>query len=146
MQSRQSQAVRSGRAILRDLGKHAYTFIDRKKGKALRIVQRPEPLIERIDPRASELRTKVMAGAVTPAERDEFYARQAAVIEKILAIDIGELFHVRDVPPDVPERAKIFKSVQCTRCGDMVSEHRAQVRDRKFVCMPCAGEYSRGWE
>ncbi|MDD1696979.1 MAG: hypothetical protein LUQ36_01310 [Methanoregula sp.] len=27
----------------------------------------------------------------------------------------------------------------------MVAEHRARVRNGKFVCMPCAGEYGRGW-
>ncbi|WML67042.1 MAG: formylmethanofuran dehydrogenase subunit E [Methanoregula sp. SKADARSKE-2] len=138
-------SVGKGNLILRDLGKHAYTFIDRKRGRAIRIIQRPEPLIERIDPRASELRAKVMGGAVTPAERDEFYARQAEVIEKILAIEIGELFHIRDVPQDIPERAKIFKSVQCTRCGEMVAEDHVRMKDGKVVCIPCAGEYGRGW-
>jgi formylmethanofuran dehydrogenase subunit E len=42
-------------------------------------------------------------------------------------------------------RAKIFASVQCAICGEMVAEHRARVRDGKFVCMPCSGEYGRGW-
>ena len=73
-----------GNLIFRDLGKHAYTFIDRHYNRAIRIVQRPEPLIDRIDSRASMLRPKVMSGKATKEEVAEFRYRQAAVIEKIL--------------------------------------------------------------
>ena len=123
----------------------AYTFIDRKSNRAIRLVQRPEPVIQRIDPIASELREKVIGGTATPAEHKEFHERQAAVIDPILRMPIDELFIVKEVKPEIPVRAKIFTSVQCARCGEMVAEHRARVRNGKFVCMPCAGEYSRGW-
>ena len=138
-------SVGKGNLILRDLGKHAYTFINRKTGKAVRLVQRPEPLIERIDPVASALRAKVMDRTATPAERREYSERQTEVIKKILTIPVEDLFLVKDLKPEIPGRAKIFRSVQCATCGEMVAEHRARVRDGKFVCIPCAGEYSRGW-
>jgi formylmethanofuran dehydrogenase subunit E len=134
-----------GNLILQDFGKHAYTFIDRKSNRAIRLVQRPEPVIQRIDPEASVLREKVMNGKATSAEQKEFQKRQAHVINTILTMPIGELFIARDVKPEIPVKAKIFTSVQCTSCGEMVAEHRARVRDGKFVCMPCAGEYGRGW-
>jgi len=53
--------------IVQDFGKHAYTFIDRKSKRAIRLVQRAEPVIQRIDPVASALREKVMEGTATPA-------------------------------------------------------------------------------
>jgi formylmethanofuran dehydrogenase subunit E len=58
---------------------------------------------------------------------------------------IDELFITREVKPEIPVRAKIFTSVQCASCGETVAEHRARVRNGKFLCMPCAGEYGRGW-
>jgi formylmethanofuran dehydrogenase subunit E len=128
-----------GNLIFRDFGKHAYTFIDRKSNRAIRLVQRPEPVIERIDPQASALRSKVMSGTASPEEQKDFQTRQSAVIEKILTMPIEELFIIKEVKPEVPERAKIFRSVQCSRCGEMVAEHRARVSDGKFVCIPCAG-------
>jgi formylmethanofuran dehydrogenase subunit E len=134
-----------GNLILQDFGKHAYTFIDRKSNRAIRLVQRPEPVTQRIDPVASALREKVMGGTATPAEQKEFRERQAAVIEKILKMPIDELFIARDVKPEIPVRAKIFTSIQCASCGEMVAEHRARVRNGTFVCIPCAGEYGRGW-
>ena len=138
-------SVGKGNLILQDFGKHAYTFINRKSHRAIRLVQRPEPVIQRIDPVASALREKVMGGTATPDEQTEFYERQATVIDTILSMPIDELFIAREVKPEIPVRAKIFTSVQCARCGEMVAEHRARVRDGTFVCMPCAGEYGRGW-
>jgi formylmethanofuran dehydrogenase subunit E len=135
-------SVGKGNLILHDFGKHAYTFIDRKSNRAIRLVQRPEPVIQRIDPVAS---AKMMSGTATPAEQAEFHERQAAVIDRILTMPLDELFIAREVRPEIPVRAKIFTSVQCASCGEMVAEHRARVRNGKFVCMACAGEYGRGW-
>jgi len=138
-------SIGKGNLILKDFGKHAYTFIDRRSNRAIRLVQRPEPVIQRIDPVASALREKVMGGTATPSEQKEFHKRQAAVIDTILTMPIDELFITSKVKPEIPVRAKIFTSVQCASCGEMVAEHRARVRKGKFVCMPCAGEYGRGW-
>ena len=138
-------SVGKGNLILKDYGKHAYTFIDRKSSRAIRLVQRPEPVIQRIDPVASALREKVMGGTATPAEQKEFHERQAAVIDRILTMPIEELFITREVKTEIPVKAKIFTSVRCATCGEMVAEHRARVRDGKIVCMPCTGEYGRGW-
>jgi formylmethanofuran dehydrogenase subunit E len=134
-----------GNLIFRNFGKHAYTFIDRSYDRAIRLVQRPEPVIERIDPKASDLRQKVMGGTATKEEIAEFNKRQSAVIEKILAIPVEDLFLIKEITPEIPEKARIFRSVQCAECGEMVAEHRARVKDGKFVCIPCAGEYGRGW-
>jgi formylmethanofuran dehydrogenase subunit E len=136
-------SVGKGNLILRDFGKHAYTFIDRRYNRAIRLVQRPEPVIERIDPEAAILRQKVTGGSATPAEQKEFHKRQSAVIEKILAMPIEELFIIKEVKPEIPQRARIFRSVQCASCGEMVAEHRARVRDGKFLCIPCTGDYRR---
>ena len=37
-------SVGKGNLILQDFGKHAYTFIDRKSNRAIRLVQRPDRL------------------------------------------------------------------------------------------------------
>jgi formylmethanofuran dehydrogenase subunit E len=136
-------SVGKGNLILQDLGKHAYTFINRRTGSAIRIVQRSEPLLERIDPVASTLRGKVMAGKATPEEEQEFNERQASVIEKILAVPFEDIFIEKEARSEIPEQARISRSVPCAICGEMVAEHRARVKDGKTVCIPCAGKYSR---
>jgi len=102
-------------------------------------------VVERIDPQAAALRPKVMGGTASPEELKEFHQRQSAIIDKVLEIPVDELFIVKEIKPDIPEKARIFCSVQCSSCGEMVAEHRARVSEGKFVCIPCAGEYGRGW-
>ena len=136
-------SVGKGNLIFRDFGKHAYTFIDRRYNRAIRLVQRPEPVIERINPDAVVLRQKVIGGTATPSERKDFHRHQSAIIEKILAMPMEELFIIKEVEPEIPERARIFRSVQCASCGEMVAEHRARVSEGKFLCIPCAGDYRR---
>jgi formylmethanofuran dehydrogenase subunit E len=138
-------SVGKGNLILRDLGKHAYTFIDRRYNRAIRVVQRPEPVMERIDPVASALRSKVMDGTATPAEAKDFRERQALIIDKILTMPVEELFLMQETRPEIPEKARIFRSVPCSQCGEMVAEHRARVKEGKIVCITCAGVYERGW-
>lgn len=132
-----------GNLVLSNLGKSAFTLIDRKSNRAIRLVLRPEPVIERLDPVASVLRGKVLSGTATPAERTDLLARQVVIVQKILAMPVEELFIIKEVKPEIPERAKPFQSVQCSCCGELVAEHRARVRDGNIVCIPCAGEYPR---
>jgi len=38
---------------------------------------------------------------------------------------------------DIPDEARIFPSVRCPTCGELVSEHRLKVENGTFVCIPC---------
>lgn len=58
---------------------------------------------------------------------------------------IRELKSDQQVRVELPPKARIFNSVTCAFCGEPVAEVRARVREGKFACIPCAGEYSRGW-
>ena len=77
-------SVGKGNLVLHDLGKHAYTFIDRRYNRAVGCPA-AGAVVERIDPAASALRPKVMAGTATNEENADFQKRQAAVIGKILS-------------------------------------------------------------
>ncbi len=58
---------------------------------------------------------------------------------------LAKLFDTREVAPKVPEKALIFRSVQCSAYGEMVAGHRARVKNGRFLCLACSDEYSRGW-
>lgn len=66
---------------------------------------------------------------------------QLEVISGILQAPQEELIQVQDVQLDLPEKARIFSSVTCARCGELVMEPRARVRDGQFVCIPCSDYY-----
>jgi formylmethanofuran dehydrogenase subunit E len=128
-----------GNLILRHYGKSVYTFINRKTGDAVRIAQRPDFSPRRIDSRAVDLRQRVTAGTATPEEREEYRERMDQVIAMILQIPPGEIFAIRHMHVPVPETARIFTSVPCAQCGELVAEPLTRVHQGRVLCIPCAG-------
>jgi formylmethanofuran dehydrogenase subunit E len=50
------------------------------------------------------------------------------------------------VAAPLPEEARIFKTVQCSRCGEGVMEALARLEDGRPVCPACRGAvYTRHW-
>ena len=134
-----------GNLIFRDYGKRAWTFINRRTGHAVRVAEKPEFFEKKSDPLMSELRAKVMAGKATNDEQEEFSLRSEQYVRDLLSFPAGEMFTIRNVTPEIPEKARIFRSVTCAVCGESVSESRARVQDGKIVCIPCHDHYTRGW-
>jgi len=118
-----------GNLIFRDLGKHVYTFINRQTGKAVRISIR------------SDFDTNTLVSS--PSEDKMEQKRRVAM--KVMEVPDDLIFTVTEVEPEVPEKARIFRSVICARCGEKVSESRARLQDGEIVCIPCYDHYSRGW-
>lgn len=137
--------VGKGNLILRDFGKNAWTFINRTNGKAVRVASRGDVSMDTLDPEFHPLRGKVRSGEATQEEREAYVHHLHALCEAIKTRPAEEIFLIHEVAPEVPERARIFRSYICAKCGEQVSEARARLVDGEVLCMPCAGEYTRGW-
>ncbi len=84
-----------------------------------------------------------MQGRVSDEEFAEYRRRTERMVDAILDIPAETLFSIQDVDAGIPERARIFRSVPCAKCGEMTAESRIRVEDGKFVCYACSGEYTR---
>jgi formylmethanofuran dehydrogenase subunit E len=136
--------VGKGNLILRDFGKSVYTFFLRSSGRGVRIAVK-QFSTNALDPGLPALRTKVRNGEATPDEVTEMLRRTRGVVDTILAVPDDELLDVTGATVTIPEPARLFTTVICESCGETVAESRACIRDGKVVCIPCAGNYSRGW-
>lgn len=134
-----------GNLLFKDHGKHAFTFINRVTGDAVRVVGNPSFDTDSLDPGLASLRTRVMQGQASGEELAEYRRRINRIVEKILDLPAETLFTIRKVDVDMPERARIFKSVPCAKCGELTAESRVRVEDGKFVCRSCSKEYTRHW-
>ena len=134
-----------GNLIFHDYGKRAWTFINRRTGRAVRVAEKPEFFEKKSDPLLSDLRKKVMTGEATDEEQREFSRRGEQYVRDLLSFPAEEMFTIRGVTPKIPEPARIFRSVTCAVCGESVAESRARVQDGKIVCIPCHDHYTRGW-
>ncbi|MCH3916229.1 MAG: FmdE family protein [Spirochaetia bacterium] len=106
-----------GNLIFRDTGKQAFSFYERKTGSSFRIVLNQLP---------KEL------------NRNE-------KINYILTADEEKVFSSTPVKCQIPERARLFTSVQCETCHEYASEGRIRLQNGKKVCMDCFVPYER-WE
>lgn len=124
-----------GNFIFKDYGKQVYTLFRRPDPEAIRIAVRwkspPEdPAIEAFWKRYSE---GDRSPEVTAAVQD----RKALKMKSILAADEAELFDVKRVMVEMPEPARIYKSLNCDRCGEKVMAPRTITVDGQVQCIPC---------
>ena len=105
-----------GNLLFRPFGKIAYTFFDRSTGKGVRIVSRP---MDRNDDREK-------------------------VMRRVLSSTAEDLFDRMPPVTDVPEKARMFVSVQCDECGEACREDRARLQGGRVLCLHCFKPYDRG--
>ncbi len=130
-----------GNLIFRDHGKHVYTFINRDTGETLRLSLNTG--IDAMNPEFAAVREKVFSGTASDEEKEEFEKRKNETSQNILDMPEDELFKIEQVELEIPEEARIFQSIRCAKCGELVAEHRARVENGEFVCIPCFDDYSR---
>jgi formylmethanofuran dehydrogenase subunit E len=126
-----------GNLIFRDYGKQVYTFINRNTGDAVRVSLKSSFNMDKIDPQLGVLRRKARSGQASPQEKAELEKLVREVSKKVLDYSLEDLFEVKPVEIEIPQKAKMFKSLKCSECGEMVSEHRAKILDGKSVCRDC---------
>jgi formylmethanofuran dehydrogenase subunit E len=100
-----------GNLIVKDWGKHAYTFIKRDDGTALRIVLNQEKL----------------RGLKSKEER----------MKKLAASHGKDIFGVNEVKMEIPPEAQVVSSVKCSECKEYVMNTRTKTFENKSYCIPC---------
>jgi formylmethanofuran dehydrogenase subunit E len=100
-----------GNLIVNDWGKHAYTFIKRDDGRALRLVLNQEKL----------------KGLKSKEER----------MKKIAAAHGKDIFRVTEVKVEIPPEAQVVRPVKCSKCMEYVMNARTKTFKNKSYCIPC---------
>jgi len=137
--------IGKGNLIFRDYGKQAFTFIHRGSNKAVRVILKSDFNIDAFDSELDKLRSKVMSGIATKSETDEFNKRMNEISELMRKTPVEKMFDIKHVSIEIPEKARIFKSVKCSKCGEMFAESRARMQNGNIICIACYDEYTRGW-
>ena len=125
-----------GNLIINDYGKHAFTFFCRRSNKAVRVVTNLDEVLPREEMDA--LRPKVFSGQATEAEMKRFRELSDKVPEIILHAPEEKILKISFVDMEPPKKARIFKSIQCASCGEMVADAKTRELNGKRVCIPCS--------
>lgn len=127
-----------GNLILRDYGKHAYTFYHRKTGRGIRIYADYFITDSKDDARFVALRGKIARGEATEADREELRGLTEVRCQRILDAPEAQFIRIGPAREPMPQRAVSYRSVACAFCGEKVMEPRLQVREGKMCCIPCS--------
>ena len=116
-------------------GKWGVTLIDKKRGKAVRVVPRAEAMEAN---KRSEFMALRKAGVPPTKIADEI---SDPLVEKVLSASDAELLILGPVfDYEWHEEPHTFESVVCEECGEMVVERNARVQGGRVLCIPCAGQ------
>lgn len=125
-----------GNLIIHDYGKHAFTFYCRKTDRAVRVTTDLDEFMPGEE--MSALRPKVFGGTATPEETEKFYSLMNKVSKAILKAPLDRVTRVEEITMTPPNKARIFQSIPCECCGEMVADAKTKEIDGKKVCIPCS--------
>ena len=127
----------NGNLLFKDHGKQVYTFINRTTNEGVRVSLNDSFNIDILAPQLEKLRGAVNSGIATDLEKEDLKKMTEEVSQEILEIPYNKLFHSEPVEMDIPKKASNFKNVKCSKCGEMVSEHKAIKLEGEITCIPC---------
>lgn len=117
VQALMSCTAGKGNLIYNNTGKQAFTFINRNNGKSMRFYLKAKN---------------------NGMERSEYQ-------EYLLNASVDDLFDCKEISAAIPQKARIFSSVTCEKCGESASENKMRLQEGQRVCQDCFSEYNRGW-
>lgn len=107
-------SVGKGNLLFKLRGKQAFSFYNRKTGRSVRLVLKNIPDMDK-------------------GEKRKYYMDNKP----------SELFDIKETTYELPEEAKIFKSIACEKCGEMTAESMIRLEEGKKLCLDCYSPYSR---
>ena len=117
-------------------GKFALTLIDRKTGKSVRVVTRPETI--QISKESEFIGFR--KNGVPASQIDAKYVDP--MVDMMMAAPAEQLFIIEPVgETKLPAgRAHDFNTQICTECGEVMVERYARIKNDKIVFMACAAK------
>ncbi len=126
-----------GNLFFEDVGKQAFTFAVRGRNEGLRCVLKYNVLQDMAPEEWVELRKKVFGQTATPEEKDKFQEMHRQISEKLLREPLENIMEVKTIAMEIPQKARIFDTIQCQFCGEGVMEPRVRVKNGRFACPHC---------
>ena len=128
-----------GNFIFKNYGKHAYSLMDRKKGKGVRVCLRSDAF--KIDPVSLSLSEKVQKDEASAEDIERYRQLQKDRTQKILNASAESLFKIEEITPDIPPKARVVESGTCDFCGESTKTDFLRKINGKRACILCAQQH-----
>ena len=124
-----------GKGNIRKLhyGKWGLTLIDKKRGRAVRVVPRAEVMqANKETPFFTEYRNQGVPASEVPEEV------VAPLVERVMSMPAGRIFQISEVfDRKWEDNPHSFESFPCEICGEMTVEPYGRLLGERRVCIPC---------
>ncbi len=115
-------------------GKWGLTLVDKKSGKAVRVVPKTEVMMAS---KQSDFMQKYRSKGIPASEVPEEVV--APLIKNVMEAPEGALITVGPVVPyDLKEAKHSYNGFACEECGEMTVMEYGRIKGDKKVCMACA--------
>jgi formylmethanofuran dehydrogenase subunit E len=131
-----------GNFIFKNYGKHAFSLMDRRKGKGVRVCLRPDAF--KMDRESLSLSEKVQKDEASAREIKRYRQLQQERVKNILKADTESLFKIEEITPEIPAKARIMDSGICDFCRESTKVDLLRTIDGKKVCIPCVEKHGFG--
>jgi len=131
-----------GNFLFKNYGKHAFSLVDRRKRKGIRVCFRSEAF--KVDPAFLSVSKKVQDGEASAWDIERYRQLQLERVQEILSADTESLFKIEDLAPEIPPKARIMESEACGVCGEPTRVDLLRRMDGKKACVPCAEKLGFG--
>jgi formylmethanofuran dehydrogenase subunit E len=131
-----------GNFIFKNYGKHAFSLMDRRRRKGIRVCLLPD--VFESDHEYLSLSKKVQRDEASEKEAERFRQLQQDRVQKVLEADPESLFKVEEISPDIPAKARIMESGICDLCGESTKIDLLRRMNGKKICIPCSPQHGFG--
>ena len=125
-----------GNLIHMPYGKNAFRFIRRADRKAIRILVK-QNFGKPLTPQQDQIMKKFFDPTATPQEKEQAEQLRQAQIDHILSAPLADILEVQTIDPEIPARAKIFRSETCDHCAEKTMEIRLSLLNGQKLCPEC---------
>jgi formylmethanofuran dehydrogenase subunit E len=129
-----------GNFLFKNYGKHAFSLMDRRQGKGIRVCLRSD--VFKKDSESLSLSEKVQKDEASAREVERYRQLQQERVKNILRADKESLFKIEEFIPEIPAKAKIMDSGICDFCGESAMVDLLRTIDGKKACTSCAEKCS----
>jgi formylmethanofuran dehydrogenase subunit E len=131
-----------GNFLFKDYGKMAFSFLSRATEKGIRLCAKPNAFSLSLEHRA--LFEKVRSGTASEDDMKTFWASHRERTLHVLGRRAEDLYTFQEAVAPLPDRAMVFESLICSRCGESVMSARLTETGGGLMCRACQEAGNQG--
>ncbi len=120
--------------IINNIGKFAFSWINKKTGEGIRIFLKILPWSSNEPLR---LHRKVKEGTATKEEKQQWVDVRGERGLELMRLKDDELFDIQQIQMKIPGKARLFPFITCTRCGEAFMEPWGGIEEGQILCRTC---------